>query len=192
MEAAGLANLTAGGILSDQLPRVTASTGMAEVARALAEKQAEAAQVLDDDGRVIGVVTLRDIALALGRVGQPAAPAAAPAAGAQPPGVAPVDVSGAQAGQANVAGVASSTESPEQREPDDAQAMPQAAAEVGPAQTVPAATAMGEQGTAGPITQPRAQQADARQEPEAVACPKCGHANRPTATYCAACGTRLR
>jgi sporulation protein YlmC with PRC-barrel domain len=180
LEAADAAGLRAGSIASAQLPSVTALAGLGAVARTLAEKRVEAAQVVDDEGRVIGVVTLRDVALALGRAGQPGTSAA----GAQPSRAALGEAAGAQA-----AAVASPAE---QRQGDEAVVAPEPSTGMETAPPALAQVDMGERGAPVPNTQPRQQREDAQQGPEAVVCLKCGHANRPSATFCAACRTRLR
>jgi sporulation protein YlmC with PRC-barrel domain len=193
--------VTAAELVHAAAPSVPATADLAEVARALAERGAEAAQVVDAEGRSAGIVTLRDVALALGGAaagrpggagltagaGSDAAPAAAQADGARGRATAAGSGDGAaQGAEPAAAGTASgparatgASGAPVPGAADSAPAMPgdQGAPEAG------------QRAVAAPATRPREQ---AAQEPDEMACPHCGATNRAGARFCVQCGAPLR
>lgn len=175
-------DVTAADLANLQSPRVSAAADLTTVSRALAARGAEAASVVDERGQGLGIVTLRDIALALGRAHDPAA--------RRTDTPAPSSQSAARAGDEM-----DRMEAP--REPT------QAAVSRAP-DTTPVAQPVNGASPPAPDSQPSSD--DPEQPPvvpaatgpqatpalDVTSCPRCGVHIRAGAAYCGSCGVSLR
>jgi sporulation protein YlmC with PRC-barrel domain/CBS domain-containing protein len=170
-----LGGVTAGDVAAKAMAHVRANMGLREIAGVLIGQGVDAAQVIGEEGEVVGVVTARDVIVALAR-------------GAAEEGAA----SGHTADEVSQAPVAEQPRAISEGEAKDAVGVAATSTEgvAGEGEAEPSAptTASGPQATAGPTTRPR----PADQSVEGgIACPSCGFANRSDAVFCRRCGTRL-
>lgn len=183
-------HVVAGDLAHAALPRVGASADLATVARTLAARGADAARVVDEQGTTLGIVTLRDVGLALGRThsGAPRWSRSGATAGESSANVTDQNASHGDPGQSRLARAPDTTpvtqppgsvDTSEDQEPAAAAASDgQSGAVVEDSAPPPATSAVG----------------NIPDEPAALAvlCSHCGAHNRPSAAFCAACGARLR
>lgn len=194
-EAADVNVLTAGELLEPSAPAVSATARLPEIAAALVTQRAEAIRVIDDQGRFLGVVTLRAIGAVIGglNAGAPNAPDQTPTE--RRPLVLEHEVP--------TPGVIAKDAVPAHAEPERAAAT--SATDVAPIRTTASGTAMGAPARASASAQSNAQPVgEAPSAPSTVArsasgrpsrtaaCPKCGAANRVDAGFCSGCGAPLR
>ncbi|HEX9057942.1 MAG TPA: PRC-barrel domain-containing protein [Ktedonobacterales bacterium] len=169
-----LGGVSASDMAAKALAHVRANMGLREIAGVLVGRGVDAAQVIGEEGQIVGVITARDVIGALARGAAEESQVTEHRAGEIPVAAQPTAMRAGEAPAKDAVDVAAVGAEGIAGESEAAPSAPEPASRP--------------QATAGPTTRPRP--ADQSVE-SGIACPSCGFVNRSDAVFCRRCGTRL-